>query len=143
MGLVNRLTRREQLWITAIVEDRRGNREQAIESYRIFLAQYPDDVSGWFRLGYVYLITQRPEKSIEAFERVMEIDPVNGAAQVNIASCLNSMRDRMAENMWLFVPAQAFTRQWLESFKEFPPRTGTTLSVDGVIKRLEAPASRQ
>ena len=30
----------------------------------------------------------------------------------------------MAENMWLFVPAQAFTRQWLETFKEFPPRGG-------------------
>ncbi len=31
----------------------------------------------------------------------------------------------MAENMWLFVPAQVYTRQWLETFKEFPPRGGT------------------
>ena len=23
--------------------------------------------------------------------------------------------------MWVFVPAQVFVRQWLESFKEFPP----------------------
>jgi arylsulfatase A-like enzyme len=49
----------------------------------------------------------------------------------------------MAENMWIFVPAQVFTRQWLESFKEFPPRGGTTLGIDGVIKQLENPASRQ
>ena len=49
----------------------------------------------------------------------------------------------MAENMWVFVPAQVFTRQWLESFKEFPPRGGTTLGIDGVIKQLENPASRQ
>ena len=49
----------------------------------------------------------------------------------------------MAENMWLFVPAQVFTRQWLETFKEFPPRGGTTLGIDGVIKQLENPASRQ
>jgi arylsulfatase len=49
----------------------------------------------------------------------------------------------MAENMWLFVPAQVYTRQWLETFKEFPPRGGTTLGIDGVIKQLENPASRQ
>jgi len=50
---------------------------------------------------------------------------------------------RMAENMWLFVHAQAFSRQQLESFKEFPPRGGTTLGIDGIIKQLENPASMQ
>ncbi len=49
----------------------------------------------------------------------------------------------MVDNMWLFVPAQTFSRQWLESFKDFPPRGGTTLGIDGVIKQLENPASRQ
>jgi hypothetical protein len=39
----------------------------------------------------------------------------------------------MAENMWIFVPAQVFTRQWLESFKEFPPRGGTTLGIAAVV----------
>ena len=49
----------------------------------------------------------------------------------------------MAENMWLFVPAQVFTRQWLASFEEFPPIGGTTLGIDGVLKQLSNPASRQ
>jgi arylsulfatase len=49
----------------------------------------------------------------------------------------------MAENMWIFVPAQVFTRQWLESFKEFPPVRGGTLGIDGVIKQMEQPAARQ
>ena len=49
----------------------------------------------------------------------------------------------MAENMWLFVPAQAFASQWLETFKEFPPRGGTTLGIDGVIKQLGNPPARQ
>jgi arylsulfatase A-like enzyme len=49
----------------------------------------------------------------------------------------------MVDNMWLFVPAQVFSRQWLASFKEFPPRGGNTLGIDGVIKQLENPASRQ
>ena len=29
-----------------------------------------------------------------------------------------------------------FTRQWLASFEEFPPRGGTTLGIDGVIRQL-------
>jgi hypothetical protein len=49
----------------------------------------------------------------------------------------------MAENMWLFVPAQVFAREWLASFEQFPPRGGTTLGIDSVIKRLENSAARQ
>jgi len=49
----------------------------------------------------------------------------------------------MAENMWLFVPAQTFARKWLDSFKAFPPQRGSTLGIDGVIKQLENPAMRQ
>lgn len=49
----------------------------------------------------------------------------------------------MAENMWLFVPAQAMVAEWLSSFEEFPPQGGTTLGIDGVIKQLQKPSSRQ
>jgi len=34
--------------------------------------------------------------------------------------------------MWLFVPAQGFSRQWLESFNVFQPRGGWNIvSSDG------------
>ena len=49
----------------------------------------------------------------------------------------------MVDNMWLFVPAQVFTRKWLTSFEEFPPVGGTTLGIDGVLKQLQNPAARQ
>jgi len=45
--------------------------------------------------------------------------------------------------MWLFAPAQVFTRQWPKSFEEFPPIGGTTLGIDGVLKQLSNPAARQ
>ena len=45
--------------------------------------------------------------------------------------------------MWLFLPAQAYARKWLEAFKEFLPRGGTTLGIDGFIKKLKNPAGRQ
>lgn len=48
-----------------------------------------------------------------------------------------------ADQMWLFVPAQAFVGQFLESFKEFPPVEGGSLSVDSIVDKLKSAASRQ
>ncbi len=42
----------------------------------------------------------------------------------------------MADNMWLFVPAQAYTAKFLESFKEFPPVMGSSLGIDKVVQSL-------
>ena len=43
----------------------------------------------------------------------------------------------MADNMWLFVPAQEYIGKFLMTFKEFPARTGSALSIDQVMKKLE------
>ena len=43
----------------------------------------------------------------------------------------------MAENMWLFVPAQAYVGQFLQSFKEFPPVGGSSLGIDNVLESLK------
>ena len=42
-----------------------------------------------------------------------------------------------AENMWLFVPAQTYVGEFIQSFKEFPPVIGSSLSVDNVLKSLQ------
>ncbi|MCX7546651.1 arylsulfatase [Xanthomarina sp. F1114] len=41
-----------------------------------------------------------------------------------------------AENMWLFVPAQQYAGQFLSTFKDFPPQTGSSLSIDKVVQQL-------
>jgi serine/threonine protein kinase/tetratricopeptide (TPR) repeat protein len=87
LSLLDRLTVREQLWIRALVEDWRGNREQAVEYYRTYLAKYPDDMTGWFRLGYVYQVTNRPVPAIEAFKKVIELSPSDAPAFIDLASC--------------------------------------------------------
>jgi arylsulfatase A-like enzyme len=43
----------------------------------------------------------------------------------------------MADNMWLFVPAQTYVGEFLQTFKEFPPVMGSSLSVDNVLKSLQ------
>ena len=65
LGLIDRLTAREKLWIHAVVEDWRGNRELGIQNYKVYLAQYPDDSAAWFRLGYAYMVSGRYELGVD------------------------------------------------------------------------------
>jgi serine/threonine protein kinase/tetratricopeptide (TPR) repeat protein len=90
LSLLDRLTLREKLWIRAVAEDWRGNRDQAAIDYQTYLAQYPDDGGAWFRLGWTYMATLgQTEKAVAAFQRVLEIDPFNASAYINLASCFN------------------------------------------------------
>jgi arylsulfatase A-like enzyme len=47
------------------------------------------------------------------------------------------------DQMWMFVPAQAFTAKFLSTFKDFPPVKGSSLSIDAVLKDMTDASSRQ
>jgi tetratricopeptide (TPR) repeat protein/tRNA A-37 threonylcarbamoyl transferase component Bud32 len=94
LSLLDRLTSREQLWIRALIEDWRGNREEGIQSYRTYLAQYPDDSTAWYRLGYAYMISSDAAAAIEAFQRVIAIDSGSSGAYINLASCYSLQNKR-------------------------------------------------
>jgi arylsulfatase A-like enzyme len=49
------------------------------------------------------------------------------------------VREFYADQMWTFVPAQAVVQQFLDTFKDFPPTAGGSLSIDAVLKELQAP----
>ena len=91
LGLLDRLTTREQLFIRAIIEDWRGNRDQGIENYKAYLVQYPDDSNVWYRLAYAYQITMRFELGIEAFKRVLAIDSHSVGTFINLATCYKQL----------------------------------------------------
>ena len=49
-----------------------------------------------------------------------------------------------ADQMWMFVPAQAYVGTFLETFKEFPPSQAVgSLSVEAALKSLKSSAARQ
>ncbi|MGK7369916.1 MAG: protein kinase domain-containing protein [Candidatus Halalkalibacterium sp. M3_1C_030] len=93
LSQLDRLTLREQLWIKALAAEWRGKKETAIERYKTYLSQYPDDYTAWFRLGYTYLTTGKEEKCIDAYRRVVEFEPRNSYSLVNLATCYNSKGD--------------------------------------------------
>jgi arylsulfatase A-like enzyme len=43
-----------------------------------------------------------------------------------------------ADQMWTFVPAQTIAAEFLSTFKEFPPVTGSSLGIDKVVQSLTA-----
>jgi arylsulfatase len=46
----------------------------------------------------------------------------------------------MADRMFMMVPAQALVAQWLQSFKEFPPRQKpASFNLDAVMQQMSAP----
>jgi len=44
-----------------------------------------------------------------------------------------------ADQMWIFVPAQAITGRFLATFKDFPPVMGSSLGIDKVLQKMTAP----
>ena len=53
------------------------------------------------------------------------------------------VRNFYAETMFMFVPAQAYVAKFLETFKEFPPTKGDSLSINTVLQQMQSSASRQ
>jgi len=54
------------------------------------------------------------------------------------------IRNFYADTMWMFVPAQAMVGKFLETFKDYPQRqAGGSLSIDAVMEKMKAAASRQ
>jgi tetratricopeptide (TPR) repeat protein/predicted Ser/Thr protein kinase len=88
LSLLDRLTPRERLWIQATADDARGNRQLAVRGYRAYLAQYPDDAAGWFRLGWTHMAgLSEFEPAIDAFQRAVALRPSDSSSLVNVATC--------------------------------------------------------
>ncbi|MBG0858136.1 MAG: tetratricopeptide repeat protein [Bacteroidales bacterium] len=88
LKLSGRLTEKERLWIEARVEEYRGNYDGAILKYNIYLRNYPGNSGAWFSLGYCYMMLDRPDEAIVAFNKSSDIhkdeDP---NIYINIATC--------------------------------------------------------
>ena len=93
LNLLDRLTEKEKLWIQARIEGFRGNYEEAVLKYNIYLRNYPSSSDAWYRLGYNYMMLSRCEEAIAAFNKSLEIhkdkDP---NAYINIATCYKILK---------------------------------------------------
>ncbi len=94
LQLTDRLSLRERLWIQAVAEDSRGNRQQAAVAYKAYLAQYPDDPNAWFRLAWTQMATLGQfSEAAEGFKQVIRLQPNDLGAHINLASAYSGMED--------------------------------------------------
>ena len=92
LSLLDRLSQRERLWITALAEDSRGNRDASVAAYRSYLAAYPDDAGAWFRIGWTYLAgVHQPDLAVDAFNHAIALNPSNANALVNLATAYSGL----------------------------------------------------
>jgi len=118
LALSDRITERERLWILAEVESWKENYEGAIDAYNIYLTRYPDDMDGWFRLGYAFMREGHSAEAVRAFEKVVEMDPENAAAFINLATSYNLLNQR-----------EEAVEHYLRAFELAPPwRTSGNLN---------------
>jgi hypothetical protein len=93
MELLDRLTERERLWIHAFLPDNRGNNDEAILNYKVFLRKYPDDYKAWSNLGEIYMIQRRLSDAISTFEKAIEINPYSAKTYISIGQCYGGLKD--------------------------------------------------
>lgn len=93
MGLLDRLTEREKLWIQSEMAAFRGNRDNAAINYRVYLQKYPDDTRGWHNLGHNYLMLKQWDEAIASFTKVIEINPHSASTYINLATCYSATKD--------------------------------------------------
>lgn len=85
----DRLPARDQTFLNASLAFRRGDANEAETLYRSYLGRYPDDVQAWFDLGeilyHLNILRGRPStEAREAFGRVLDFEPGNGAAMLHL-----------------------------------------------------------
>ena len=94
LNLLNRLTEKEKLGIKARIERFRGNFDEAVVHYGVYLRKYPNTSKAWFGLGYSYMRLDRLEKAIDAFNRSLEIFRDKEAnTYINIATCYHMLQE--------------------------------------------------
>lgn len=114
LSLTERVTERERLWIQAEIQNWKENFEGAIDAYNIYLTRYPDDLSGWFRLGYALMREGRSAEAVQAFEQVVAMDPEDAGAFINLATSYNLL-SRREEAVEHYLKAFELAPAWLTS----------------------------
>jgi tetratricopeptide (TPR) repeat protein len=93
LALVERLSARNWLRISAIANDAREDRERAIAGYEAWLAHYPDDTHACARLSAIWMTSAEYGKAIEGFTRVLQIDPRDASSSVRLAGAHAAIGD--------------------------------------------------
>lgn len=110
-----RVTARERLIIEAHYHAGLGHVQQASESYRAYLASYPDDADARAGLAYFLMRNGRSEEAIVQYRVVLRTFPGDSSHLINLAAAYKSL-NRPAEAIPYYEKAFALEKTWLKIF---------------------------
>jgi serine/threonine-protein kinase len=87
LGLLDRVTEKERLWIRSLIEDG----EPMVETLRIYTQLFPDDRDAWYNLGNGLRSLLRHQEALDAYARALEIDSLMSWAHVNSAMAYDAV----------------------------------------------------
>ena len=87
LGLLDRVTERERLWIRSLIE----TGEPVVETLRIYTQLYPDDRDAWYNLGNGLRSLRRDEEALDAYARALESDSQYVWAHINSAMAYDAV----------------------------------------------------
>jgi len=71
-----------------------GNFSQAVDNFRLYVAQYPNDAEGLNNLGAALVNSGRPGQALEPLERALRLQPKHAGAYVSLGFAHLDLGDR-------------------------------------------------
>ncbi len=90
LALLDEVAERERYFIQASFQSHFGEPEEAIYSFRRYLDRFPDDAAAHYNLGGIYRDLGDCDQATGEYRTVLELDPENAGALINIATCVSS-----------------------------------------------------
>lgn len=90
--LRDRVSEREKFRISSAYFRTRGQIEQAIETFQVWIANYPRDLDPYIRLAVSYADIGQYERAASVYEQALQISPDDGHIYANLGNiylCLN------------------------------------------------------
>jgi tetratricopeptide (TPR) repeat protein len=88
LALLDEVGQRERYFIQASFQSHFGEPEEAIYSFRKYLDRFPDDAAAHYNLGGIYRDLGDCDQATGEYRTVLELDPENAGALINIATCI-------------------------------------------------------
>lgn len=98
--LSDKVTRKEKHYIKALQAEFRGDYKQGIVEFEKLVESYPDEKDAWQALADTYwAINQDFQKTVNCYNRVIEIDPSYKTAYNQLAYCYDALGD-FEKSIW-------------------------------------------
>ncbi|HLJ51432.1 MAG TPA: tetratricopeptide repeat protein [Bryobacteraceae bacterium] len=107
-----RITDRERLYLQASMEHRLGHVPEAIQGYRLFLSNYPDDISARYDLANLLLQDGRFEEALPEYDAALRLDVRDARCWVNKAVCFRE-QNLIAEALECYSKAFELQPSWM------------------------------